>query len=207
MPGILILGAGGHGKVVADILQLQGYNVRGYLDDLPETWGTSRLGLTVLAALDRYQDFEPDGVIIGIGSNEFRKKIVERLGAAAQLPWINAIHPQAILASSAQLGKGIVLAAGAIVNPDVIIRNHVIINTAASVDHDCHIGDYVHIAPGTHLGGTVKVDEGALVGIGSTVIPNVTVGCWTTVKAGAVVINNIPEWVTAKGVPARWEQK
>src|SRR5258708_11397020 len=101
MSGILILGAGGHGKVVADILQLQGYSVRGYLDDSPETWGTSRLGLPILGTLEQYQDFGPDGLVIGIGSNEIRKNIVEKLGASAQSFWINAIHPHAILASSA----------------------------------------------------------------------------------------------------------
>src|SRR5258708_35740023 len=99
MSGILILGAGGHGKVVADILQLQGDSVRGYLDDSPETWGTSRLGLPVLGALEQYQDFGPYGLVVGIGSNEIRKKIVERLGASATPLWINAIHPHAVLVS------------------------------------------------------------------------------------------------------------
>lgn len=207
MSGILIIGAGGHGKVVADILLRQSIPVLGFLDDDPTIWGTSRLGLPVLGAINAFLDYSPGGLVMGIGSNALRQKIVQRLGSVAQELWHSAIHPKAILAPSAKIGRGAVIAAGAIVNPDAYVGEHVIINTGATVDHDCHIGDFVHIAPGVHLAGGVHVGEGSLVGIGSTVIPNCNIGQWTTIGAGAVVVSDIPSHVLAVGVPARLKDK
>lgn len=207
MSGILIIGAGGHGKVVADILLGQSMPVLGFLDDDPTTWGTSRLGLPVLGAIDAFSDYSPEGLVMGIGSNALRQDIVRRFGSLAQELWRSAIHPKAILAPSARIGRGTVIAAGAIVNPDAFVGEHVIINTGATVDHDCHIGDFVHIAPGVHLAGGVHVGEGSLVGIGSKVIPNRCIGQWTTIGAGAVVVDDIPSHTVAVGVPARCMHK
>lgn len=203
MSGILIIGAGGHGKVVADILLQQSAPVLGFLDDDPTTWGTSRLGLPVLGAIDTFLDHSPEGLVMGIGSNVLRQDIVKRLGSLAQELWWSAIHPQAIIAPSARIGRGTVVAAGAIVNPDAMVGDHVIINTGATVDHDCRIGDFAHIAPGVHLAGGVRVGEGSLLGIGSTVIPCCSIGQWTIIGAGAVVVDDIPSHAVAVGVPAR----
>lgn len=207
MSGILIIGAGGHGKVVADILLRQSAPILGFLDDDPTTWGTSRLGLPVLGAIDTFSNYSPEGLVMGIGSNALRQKIVRRIGGVAQELWRSAIHPEAIVAPSAKIGRGTVIAAGAIVNPDSFIGEHVIINTGATVDHDCHIGDFVHIAPGVHLAGGVRVGEGSLLGIGSAVIPCRSIGQWTTIGAGAVVVEDIPSHTVAVGVPARYLHK
>jgi sugar O-acyltransferase (sialic acid O-acetyltransferase NeuD family) len=206
MSGVIILGAGGHAKVIADILISQGTQVRGFLDDDSKLWGETRLGLPVLGAIDPHFEYEPDGLIIGIGDNLVRRSIAQRLSAQPQRMWRNALHPQATIARSAQLGRGIVVGAGAVVNPDSVLGDHVIINTGATVDHDCAIGDFVHVAPGAHLAGGVMVGEGALIGIGSSLIPNVRIGEWTTVGAGSVVISDLSPRFIAFGVPAKSQE-
>lgn len=203
--GVLIIGAGGHAKVVTDILQLRGVAITGYLDDHEPDWGTDFCGYPVLGATDRYQDFSADGWIIATGSNAARQRIAAQLGAVTDQHWINAIHPSAVVADSVQLGNGVVIAANVVVNPATVIGNHVILNTASTVDHDCMIDAFAHIPPGCHLAGTVRVGEGAFIGIGSSVIPNMVIGSWSVVGAGSVVVRSIPERVTAKGVPARWQ--
>ncbi len=202
--GVLVLGAGGHGKVVADTLLSQGAPVRAFLDDSPGTWGDYVLGIPVLGAIDRWSDPTPDGLVSGVGSNMARRRVVERLGAAAAPLWRNAVHPRATVSPRAALGCDVVIVAGAVVNAGAAIGSHVIINTSASVDHDCVVGDYAHVAPGAHLAGGVVVGEGALVGVGAVVAPGCSVGRWAVVGAGTVVVRDIPDGVTAKGVPARW---
>lgn len=208
MSGLLILGAGGHAKVVADILMSQGIQVLGFLDDDPDLWGETRLGLPVLGAIVRHSEYETDGLIIGIGDNLVRRSIAQRLDAQSQrLRWRNAVHPRATIANSARLGRGIVVGAGAVINPDAILGDHVVINTGATVDHDCIIGAFAHIAPGAHLAGGVIVGEGALLGVGSSLIPNVKVGEWTTVKAGSVVVSDLYAKSIAYDVPAKTEKQ
>lgn len=204
MTRILIIGCGGHGKVVADILQQQGAQVYGFLDDDPATWGHTRLGVPVLGSLATLSLHAPDGVVLGIGLNRIRQQVVERLGAQAGSLWYNAIHPRAIVAPSARLGRGVVVAASAVINPDAVVGDHAIVNTGASVDHDCVVESYAHVAPGAHLAGGVSVATGALVGAGATVAPARSVGAWATVGVGAAVVHNVPAGVVAKGVPARW---
>jgi len=200
----VIIGAGGHGKVVADILLSGGFSVAGFVDDDPISWGKTILGLPVLGATEDFRRFEPAGLVIAIGSNAARREIVGLLGSGVQDMWANAVHPRAIVASSARLGRGIVIAAGAVVNPDCELSDHCIINTGATVDHDSRIGPFVHLAPGAHLAGGVTVGEGAFLGIGSVVTPGCSIGEWATIGAGAVVVNDVPAEAVAKGVPARW---
>lgn len=207
MTRALVIGAGGHAKVVADILLCQGMEVLGFLDDDPKTWGAIRLGLHVLGSISGYQDYAPDVLAIGIGENLARQRIVERLGAAERQMWCNAIHPAAVVARSVRIGRGVVIAAGAVVNPDTAIGDYAIINTGATVDHDCEIGEYTHIAPGAHLSGGVVLGQGVLLGVGSCVAPLKSIGDWAIVGAGAAVARDIPPRVVAKGVPARWSSK
>ncbi len=203
MRGILVLGAGGHGKVVADILCACGADVRGFLDDDPAMWGKLRLGLPVLGAVATHAVHDPEGIILGIGDIAARRELVARLGPALASRWCVAVHPRAIVARSVAVGCGVAVMAGAVVNPDVILGDHCVINTGATVDHDCVIGPHAHIAPGVHLAGGVRVGCGAMVGIGASVTPNVTIGAGAMVAAGAVVIADVPDGVTVKGVPAR----
>jgi sugar O-acyltransferase (sialic acid O-acetyltransferase NeuD family) len=203
MRGILILGAGGHGKVVADILICAGEPVLGFLDDDPATWGATRLGLPVLGGIVTYREHTPGGLILGMGSIAARRKIVEFLGGEARGLWCNAIHPRAIVARSVQLGNGIAVMAGVVVNPDAALGDHSVINTGATVDHDCTIGAYAHVGPGAHLAGGVRVGRRAFVGIGASVAQCLTIGEGAIVGAGSVVIDPVPAHVTVKGIPAR----
>jgi sugar O-acyltransferase (sialic acid O-acetyltransferase NeuD family) len=203
MSGILILGAGGHAKVIADILMSQGIAVRGYVDDNPAAWGTTPLGLPVLGPIDSYLDHQPDGLVMGIGSNVARRTIVERLGQPAGDLWCNAIHPDSTLAASIQLGRGVVIMARAVVNPDTTMGDHVIINTGAVVEHDYQIGHFAHVAPGCLLTGGTTVGDGAFLGAGTIVIPYHTIGDWAITGAGSVVVRDVPPHITVKGVPAR----
>jgi sugar O-acyltransferase (sialic acid O-acetyltransferase NeuD family) len=202
--GILIIGAGGHAKVVADILLNQGTPVIGFLDDDAALWGQQRLGLPILGSIDSFAEYRPDGLILGIGGNGIRQLVRQRLGKAAKALWHTAIHPRAIVAESVKVGAGTVICGGVVVNPDTIIGKHAIINTGATVDHDCRLGDFVHVAPGAHLTGTIRVGTGAFIGAGAVCIPGKTVGEWATVGAGAVITQDIPAQVTAVGIPARW---
>jgi len=204
MSGVLVLGSGGHGKVVATILLTQHIPLLGFLDNNPATWGTTILGLPVFGPIHIYPDFAPDGLVMGIGDNTVRQNVVQRLGQKAHHLWINAIHPNASVSPSVYLGRGIVIAAGAIVDPSSLIHDHVILNTASRVAQDCEIRNFAHIAPGSHLAGGITVGQGVLIGIGAAVTPDHEVGDWAVVGAGALVVRDVPASVTAKGVPARW---
>ena len=204
MTGILVIGSGGHGKVVADILLSAGMPVGGFLDDDPARHGMQVAGLPVLGAIDTYARHQPAGLVLAIGANRVRRQIAERLGAAADRLWHTAVHPRAVVAGSARLGRGVVVAAGAVINPDAAIGAHAIVNTGATVDHDAVVGRFAHLAPGVHLAGQVAVGDGALIGVGGLVIPGRRIGAWAIVGAGAVVARDIPGGVVAKGVPARW---
>ncbi|MDQ2787150.1 MAG: NeuD/PglB/VioB family sugar acetyltransferase [Chloroflexota bacterium] len=203
MSGVLILGAGGHAKVVADILCCQGTPVRGFLDDNPATWGATRLGLPVLGGIATYREYMPSGLILGIGDIAARRAVVERLGVGVHDLWCNAIHPHATVAHSARLGRGVAVMARGVVNPDAILGDHSVVNTGATVDHDCVIGAYAHIGPGAHLAGGIRVGIGALIGVGANITPWLTIGDDTVVGAGSVVVGDVPAHVTVKGIPAR----
>lgn len=202
MEKIIILGAGGHAKVVADILLRQGAHIIGFLDDDADTCGKRLLGIEVLGAISFLSDLQNVILVQGIGANRVRKRLADSLNPGIR--WKQVIHPSAIIAPSAKIGIGVVVAAGAIINPDAVIGDHVIINTGASIDHDCTVEAYAHIAPGARLAGGVKVGSGTLVGIGASVIPYRTIGEWATIGAGATVIRDIPAQVTAVGIPAIW---
>lgn len=196
--GVIVVGAGGHAKVVIASLAAAGRPVRGVYDDDQEKVGTRVLGVEVVGTPEAAGRDPSLDAVIAIGDNRVRKELVSRLA----LRWATVIHPAAVVHPSARVGPGAVIFAGAVVQPDAVIGAHAIINTGAIVEHDCVIGDFVHVAPGVVLAGNVWVGEGALLGIGAAVIPGARVGEWSVVGAGGVVISDVPRWATVVGVPA-----
>ncbi len=193
--GIVVIGAGGHAKVLIATLAAGGFSIAGVLDDDDTKWGTDAQGTRV----GRIERERGGSGVIGIGDNAQRREMARALN----FEWRTVVHPAAYVHPAAKLGRGTVIFAGAIVQPDAVIGDHVIVNTGATVDHDCVIGDYAHLAPGVHLAGAVYVGEGAFLGIGSVVIPGVKIGRWSTLGAGAVAIRDLADGVVAVGVPAR----
>lgn len=199
---VIVLGAGGHGKVIADAVIRSNRKLIGFLDDRDLT---SILGVPVLGLIDDWVRFQSAEIIIGIGDNTVRHRVAARIKSGSQtVRWATVIHPSAVIAGSVSIGKGVAILAGTVVSPDTQIGDHVIVNTGSTVDHDCVIGDFVHIAPGANLAGGVRVDTAALIGIGAVVIPGCHIGAHSVIGAGAAVVSDIPPGVTAKGVPARW---
>ena len=199
MSGVLVVGAGGHAKVVIATLLAAGQTVAGLLDDQPSRWGSAVLGYPVLGGLEQLEK-AGSRAILAIGNNRARQTISERYPSVV---WVSAVHPSAVVHSSVRPGAGSVIFAGAVVQPDSSIGRHVIVNTAATVDHDCVLEEYVHLAPGSHLAGQVRLEQGAFLGIGSLAAPGVRVGAWSTVGAGGVVIRDLPPHSVAVGIPAR----
>ncbi|MDI7277432.1 MAG: acetyltransferase, partial [Anaerolineae bacterium] len=196
MRRILIVGAGGHGQVVADILlaaRRDGEDVlpAGFLDDDPALLGTSHLGLPVLGAVARWRELGHDALLVAIGDNAARRRLFLALREQGAR-FANAIHPAATLARDVRLGEGVVICAGAVVGTGSLVGDGVILNTASTADHHSRLGAFAHLAPGVHLGGNVTVGEGALLGIGSAVVPGCTVGDWAVVGARAAVIRGVP---------------
>ena len=202
---VLIVGAGGHGKVVLDILRTAGeHNPIGFVDADTSLAGTSMGGLPVFGPANQLPRLakKVKSAIIAIGDNRTRRSYAQML-IEHGFDLITAIHPRASVSTSAMIGKNVVIAAGAIVCADARIGDSVIVNTAAVVDHECEIGCAAHICPTVVLAGRVRVGEGAFIGIGAKVIPCIAIGEHAIVGAGAVVIRDIPPHSTAVGVPAR----
>lgn len=195
-----LYGAGGHSKVILDILQSFGIRVKGVFDDNP---ADAKLRIVKVADGIRLlgEGFpELDApLIISVGNNARRAELASLIKAN----YGTAIHRSAIIAATATIGVGTVILHGAIVQADAQIGAHVLINTAASIDHDNIIGDYAHVSPHATLCGHVEVGEGTHIGAGAVVIQKVRIGRWCTVGAGAVVLRDIPDFSTAVGNPAR----
>jgi len=205
---LIIIGAGGHGQVVADIFLAQekrglaDMELVGFVDDDLALHHSSFLGLPVLGSIADLPSIDHEAVVVAIGHNLTRQKISRQL-KTQRVQFATAVHPSAIIGSEVTIGPGSVIAAGVIINAGARIGEGVILNTGCTVDHHNHLDDYVHIAPGANLGGEVTVGRGTLVGIGATVMPQRQLGEWSTVGAGAVITKNIPGRVTAVGVPAQ----
>lgn len=197
---VVVLGASGHGKVIAGLARALGRTVHAFYDDDVAKHGTDFFGARVQGPLEAALDVDAD-LAMAIGANATRKKVVARLGARAR--YATLVHPRAWCDPSVVVGEGSLVFAGAMVQPDTRIGAHVIVNTASSIDHDGAIGDYVHIAPGAHLAGNVTLDEGAFVATGASVILGKRVGAWATVGAGACVVRDVEAGLTVVGVPAR----
>ncbi len=198
-----MVGAGGHAKVIIATLRASGQYVAGVLDDRTESWGGSVLGCPVLGGLERLETV-PGRAVLAIGSNAARRDLAARF---PNTEWVAAVHPAATVHESVAVGPGTVIFAAAVIQPDTALGRHVIVNTGATVDHDCVLEDFVHAAPGVHLAGAVHLEEGVFLGVGCAVTPGITVGRWTTVGAGGVVIRSLPANTVAVGVPARTREE
>lgn len=202
-------GAGGHAKVVIEILRsMQEYEIVGLLEPRQESWGTKVLGVEVLGDDSMMGELKARGIdhaFIGVGTvgdAQPRRQLYEKVSGLG-FRIVPAIHAAAIVSSSAKIGDGPTIMAGAIVNADAVIGNNVIVNTGAIVEHDCVIGDHAHIATGARLAGGVQVGPGAHIGAGAVVRQEIRIGEGAIVGAGAVVVRDVPDGTTVIGVPAR----
>jgi len=199
---LIIIGASGHGKVVADIaIKMNKWQSIAFLDD-DQTIKTS-MGLEVIGtAADAFIYKEEADFFVAIGNNATREKIQEKL-IDEGLNVVSLIHPSAVIGTDVEIGIGSVVMAGVIINSSSRIAKGCIINTSSSLDHDNMIEDYVHISPGVNMAGTVKVGNGSWIGIGSVISNNVNICSSCKVGAGAVVVKDITEPGTYVGVPVR----
>ena len=190
---VIIIGASGHGKVIADIVLKSGDTIKGFLDDFYEN--DTFIGFPVLGKSDNYMEYNDCYFIVAIGNPIIRERIVNHL---RDVKFYTAIHPQAIISSiGVHIGEGTVIISCA------DIGKHCIINTSSVVEHDNVIEDYVHVSVGTKLAGTVHVGKSTWVGVGATVKNNVSICDDCMIGAGAVVVKDIKEKGTYIGVPAR----
>ena len=199
---IRIYGAGGHSRVIRQVLELQGFEVSSTFDDKPAGVHHTYTPLEIAEGIrDNLESFshEGDPIIIAVGNNRERFEIANFLNSSFE----RAIHSSAIIAPSASVDEGTVVFAGAIIQPNTKVGKHVIINTGASVDHDNVIGDFVHISPKAALCGHVEVGEGSHIGVGAVVIPKVKIGKWCSIGAGTVVLRDIPDYAVVVGNPGK----
>jgi len=203
MRQLAILGASGHGKVVAEAALLGEWDTVDFYDDAwPEKrrigkWLVSGDTAALLNALRRF-----DGVVVAIGRNAVRmEKMAFLQEAGARMATV--VHPAASISDSAHLGAGTVVMAGAVVNADAVVGAGTILNTCCSVDHDCILGNGVHVSPGAHLAGDVRMGDSSWIGIGASVRQGVAIGRSVMVGAGAAVVGDIADNLTVAGVPAR----
>lgn len=199
---LLIIGASGHGKVVADIaIKMNKWQSIAFLDD-DEAIKTS-MGLEVIGkTADAFKYKEEIDFFVAIGNNATREKIQEKF-IEEGLNIVSLIHPSAVICTDVEIGIGTAVMAGVVINSSSRIGRGCIINTSSSLDHDNVIEDYVHISPGARLAGTVRVEKGSWLGIGSVVSNNVNICSGCKVGAGAVVVKDITEPGTYVGVPVR----
>ena len=203
MKRLAILGASGHGKVVADIAETCGWDQVEFYDDAwPEiknngSWTVKGNSQCLLDNMSQYT-----GIFVAIGNNIIRAEKLTWL-YCHNAPVVTLCHPSAVVSQYASIGSGTVIMPGVIINADTAVAEGCILNTGCSVDHDCTLGRCVHISPGARLAGGVSVGEYSWIGIGASVRQLVNIGKRVTVGAGAAVVSDLPDTVTAVGVPAK----
>lgn len=202
---LLVFGAGGHGKVVADVARSTGWVVVAFVDDSSQLEGHTLWGLPIYT-LERLRRERPQllttQVGLGVGDNSRRERALLRLrevGFAAPA----LVHASATVAPTASLGEAVVVMAQAVVNPDARVGDGCIVNTGAVVEHDCVLGDFAHLSPNSALGGSVVIGARSHLGLGAVVLPGRKIGADVVVGAGAVVIADVDSGQTVVGIPAR----
>ena len=205
----VILGGGGHARVLIDSLQAGGtVEPVVVLDQDRILWGKQLLGVPILGGDELLPDLVEQGITFfvvgvgGVGDNDPRRRLFE-LGLKHGLKPLSVLHPHAMVSTHATVGEGSVIFPTAVVNAGATLGVNVIVNTGAIVEHDCELGDHVHLATGSRLCSTVRVGDGAHIGAGATVLQRRSIGAGAIVGAGAVVINDVERWSVVVGVPAR----
>lgn len=197
---VVIIGASGHGKVIADIIVNSDDKVLGFLDDADDVQGKKIIGFPVLGKIADYDNYRDCEFVIAIGNPYIREKISNEL----PVKWYTAIHPTAVISSlDVEIGEGTVIMANAVVNPSARIGKHCIINTGAIVEHDNILEDYVHLSPNVTLAGIVKVGKSTHIGAGSCTKQVLNIASDCVIGAGSVIVKDITESGTYVGVPAR----
>ena len=203
MEKIVLIGNGGHSKVIRDlILAANHFELFAILDDQFEEITKKEIiyaPISCIKSLAKSYEFK---IVIAIGNNVTRKKLVSELKIPLE-QYATLIHPTAILSSSAKLGQGTVVMPSVVINAHTVIGNHAIINSSSVIEHDNSIDNFAHIGPNATLTGSVTVGEGSQIGAAASVIPNVKIGSWCTIGAGSTVINDIPCFSKAVGSPAK----
>lgn len=200
---LLIIGAGGHGKVCAEVAMMNCYRRVAFLDDeIPA--GSRVLDFSVLGKVSELEQLqtEEDEVFVAIGDNRQRLEIFQRV-LMSGIPMATLCEPSAIISPSAAIGRGVLLMPRVVVNACAVVDDGAILNTGSIVEHDCEVGAFSHLSPGVCLGGGVRVGEYTHLGLGAIILPNVTVGAGVVAGAGCVVTKDLPANVVAVGVPAR----
>lgn len=202
---IVIIGHGGHSKVISDIIRAKkGLQIFGYLDNKYEQIRVTNSLIygPVGAAHKLMEKYEEIKFLMAIGDNRIRETVVRNLGLLKE-HFVTVTHPSSSISPSAKIGVGTVVMPHAVINADTVIGNHCIINSGSVVEHDSILEDFVHICPNSTIAGTAKIGEGSCVGIGATVIPNKRIGEWVIIGAGATVIDHLPANCVAVGTPAK----
>jgi len=199
MKKLAIIGAGGHGKVAADIAKLSGWDTIHFFDDNPPiTYPWQVLGSCGDLIAHKIKNY--DGIFIAIGNSHYRKNLFNILNKHNNI--ISLIHPQATISKYASIENACLIAANVVINPDTIIHKGCIINTGATVDHDCQIKAFSHIAPGVHLSGNVKIGHNNWIGVGSTIIQGIELADDIFLGAGSLVVKNLTKSGLYYGSPA-----
>ncbi|MCL6598713.1 MAG: acetyltransferase [Alicyclobacillus macrosporangiidus] len=204
---LIVLGGGGHAKVLMEILVQQSRTLLGYTTDGGETIPQEFLGVRWMGTDDVVTGYPPAEVelVNGVGSTglpDARMGLYQKFRSKGYR-FATVVHPSAVVSPSAVLGQGAQVFAGAVVQTGVVLGNNVIVNTRASVDHDCVVADHVHIAPGVTICGGVRIGEATHIGVGATVVQGVTVGRRCVIGAGALVLKDVPDGSLVIGVPGR----
>ena len=203
------LGAGGHAKVVLDILRLtKAHEIVGLLDADQRLWNTEVSGVPVLGGDELLPSLYARGIryaFIGVGTirDPRPRQLLYQKALDYDFQIVSAVHPQSVISAEVQIGRGATIMAGAVINPGARLGDNVIINTKASVDHDCVIGNHVHVSAGVSFGGGVSVGDRTMIGIGAVIMPGLRIGADAVVGAGSVVTKDVPDKTVVIGYPAR----